>query len=118
MLRIPIDLTTATDGSATGYGQACAGFLYAVQLVDGDLADGVDLTLTCETDNLSIPLLTIADFNSDQILYPRVAEAKVTDGSALTFYTMPLAFGRPKAVLASGGSAKSGSVILYIVEDV
>jgi hypothetical protein len=116
MQKIRISFTTATDGSATAYGEACKGTLYAAQLVDGDLADGVDLTLTCENADLAIPLLVIADFNTDQMSYPRVLQNLNTDGSALSTHCEPLVFGRPKAVIASGGSLKSGAVVLYIRE--
>ncbi len=116
MQKIQIDLTTDGSGNATGYGSAPAGGgrLYAVQLVDGDFADGVDLTLTSEEQNLSSPLLTKADWNTDQMLYPRVAECLNTDGSALTVYCEPLVFGRIKAVIAQGGASKTGAVILYV----
>ena len=116
MRKVKVDVTTATDGSATAYGEVVVGTLFAVQLVDGDLADGVDLTLTSEHEGLSIPALVKADFNSDQMVYPRVLEALNTDGTALTTHTMPLVFGRPKVVIASGGAVKSGSVILYVIE--
>jgi hypothetical protein len=116
MIRRVINIETATDGSATAYGGAAVGVLYAVQKVDGDLADGVDLTLTCEEENLSIPLLVEADFNSDGMAYPRVLEALNTDGTALSTHCMPVVFGRPKAVIANGGSVKTGAIVLYIVE--
>lgn len=116
MRKEVITLTTDTAGAATGFGKACQGTLYAVQLVDGDLADGVDITLTCENEHLSIPVLVKADFNTDQIVYPRVLQALNTDGTALTTHCEPLLFGRPKVVLAQGGSVKTGYVILYVRE--
>jgi hypothetical protein len=90
------------------------GRLYAVQCIDGDLADGVDLTLTAEHGELSIPLLIKADWNSDQMIYPRVPCAAIADGSALTWYDLPLVNGKPKAVLAQGGDTKTGAIVLYI----
>jgi len=118
MKAVRIDIETATDGSFTGYGSAVAGIgtLYAVQLVDGDLSDGVDVTITAEHSDLSIPLLVKADFNTDQIAYPRVLEALNTDGTALGTHCEPLVFGRPKVVIASGGAVKTGAVILYVRE--
>jgi len=118
MKRIVIPVTTATDGSATAYAEAIAGAqtLYAVQLVDGDLADGVDVTLTCENEDLSMPLLVAADWNSDKMVYPRVLENLNTDGTALTSHCMPVVFGRPKVVIAQGGAVKTGKVILYVLE--
>lgn len=114
MRVIRIDLTTDGSGDATQFGESAVGFLYAVQLVDGNFDDGVDVTLTAEHSDLSIPLLVAADWNSDKMLYPRVLQNLNTDGTALTTHALPLVFGRLKAVIASGGATKSGSVIAYI----
>ena len=116
MRKVIVNVTTDGSGDGTGYGEAVAGTLYAVQLVDGDFADGVDITLTCENEELSIPLLVKADFNTDQMVYPRVLEALNTDGSDLSSHAMPLCFGRPKAVVAQGGATKTGKFILYVVD--
>jgi len=116
MIKRRINITTATDGSCTAYGEAAVGLVYAVQLVDGTLADGVDVTVTCEEESLSIPILVKADFNTDQIVYPRVLQALNTDGTALTTHTQPLCYGRPKVVIAQGGAVATGAVILYIIE--
>ena len=117
MRIISLSGTTNTAGALmVSASESLHGLLYAVQLVDGALADGVDITLTCEQESLSIPLLTKADFNTDQIVYPRVAEALNTNGSALTTYSMPLINGVPKMVLAAGGATAAGGCILYIVE--
>ena len=116
MIRRVINITTDSSGDCTAYGEAAVGVLYAVQEVDGDLADGVDLTLTSEEENLSIPLLTHANFNSDGMVFPRVLENLNTDGTALTTHCMPVVFGMPKAVIAQGGSTKSGKIVLYILE--
>ena len=110
-----ISLTTNAGGAATTTTTAkYLGKLYAVQLVDGDFDDGVDLTLTCETPDLSIPLLTIANFNTDQMQYPRVLQNLNTDGTALTTHTPPVVAGQIKAVIAQGGNAKTGAVICFI----
>lgn len=112
---IRIDLTTNSSGAITVTdNRKVFGKLHAVQLVDGDFADGVDLTLTCETPDLSIPLLTIANFNTDQILYPRVLQNLNTDGSALSTHDKPLVAGQIKAVIAQGGDTKTGAVICFI----
>jgi len=39
-----------------------------------------------------------------------------TDGSDLATYTPPIISGRPKVVIASGGAAKTGYVILHLME--
>jgi hypothetical protein len=116
MITRTINLTTDGSGDGTGTAEAAVGLLYAIQVIDGDLADGFDLVLTAERDSLSIPLWTKTDVNTDQMIYPRVAQTLNTDGSALTDHALPLFFGTPKAVIAQGGATKSGSVVLYIME--
>ena len=116
MKAIRLDVTTDTGGDGTSalIPVPGGGLVYAVQCVDGDFADGVDLTLTAETGEVSIEILAVADFNSDRIYYPRTTEQLNTDGSDLTSYTYPLAFGKIKAVIAQGGSVKTGAVVVYI----
>lgn len=118
MIKRTISLTTSSGGAATAYADPVPGngFLYAIQLVDGNFDDGVDIAITAEEENLSIPLYTKADFNTDQMVYPRTPTAAVADGSALTNYAEPLVIGRIKAVIAQGGDTKTGSIVLYIRE--
>lgn len=114
-IQVRFDLTTDGSGNASKTADDFyMGTLYAVQLVDGTFDDGVDLTLTCENGDLSITLLTKADWNTDQIAYPRVLQALNTDGTALTSHAEPMIYGKPKAVIAQGGATKTGAVILYI----
>ena len=109
-------ITTDGSGDATFTSPITViGLLYAVQLVDGDFADGVDITLTSEQGDLSIPLLTKADWNTDQMVLPRVLEALNTDGSALTTSGLQVVCGKPKVVIAQGGATKTGRVILYVL---
>jgi hypothetical protein len=113
-----IDLTTDGSGAATQYSDSVSGggFLYAVQLIDGNFDDGVDITLTAEHADLSIPLLVAADWNTDKMVYPRVLQNLSTDGTNLTTHTMPLVVGRIKAVVAQGGATKTGALVCYIVD--
>lgn len=114
MRSTKVNLTTNTAGAATEYGEAVVGSVYAVQLIDGDFADNVDVTVTCENENLSMPILVKANFDTDHLVYPRVLQALDTDGSALTTHCEPLAYGRIKVVIAQGGSVKTGAVIVYV----
>lgn len=117
MKKVRLDITTDGSGNATVQSEDkdLEGLLYAVQLIDGDFDDGVDLTLTSEDGNLANPLLTKADFNTDQMVYPRTLEHLNTTGGNLTTHTMPIVLGRLKAVIAQGGATKSGSVVAYII---
>ena len=116
MKKVIINVTVNSSGDGSAFGKSVVGALYAVQLIDGTFADGVDVTITAEQGDLSIPLLVKADFNANSIYYPRVLEALNTDGTALATHTMPLVAGRPKVLIAAGGNATSGSFILYIAE--
>ena len=121
MIRISLSVTTNSsgDGSSdalTNLVPSAMGLLYAVQLVDGSFDNGVDLVLTSEQGDLSVPLLSKENFDTDQMVYPRVLEALSTDGTSLSTHAMPLVAGKPKAVVANGGNAKTGTFILYILE--
>lgn len=117
-----IDVTTATGGAGSASGdRSILGLLYAVQLIDGDFADGVDVTITCEHGELSSTLLAKADFNTDSMFYPRELVHGTADGAALTGTaggdrTLPIIMGTPKVAIAAGGDAKTGGVILYYLE--
>jgi hypothetical protein len=115
MKRLVIDVTTNSGGAGTGYSQSTLGLLYAVQLGVGTFSAGVDLVLTCEN-GFSIPLLTIANFNTSQILYPRVVENDATDGGEETTKTMPIVAGRILATIAQGGAVTSGTIVAYVLE--
>lgn len=114
MIRVPVT-TDAAGAGTTQATQRTNGVLYAVQLIDGDFDNGVDVTLTFEQAEVSIPVLVKADFNTDQIVYPRAYAALGTDGSALTDIVLPISVGYPKAVVAQGGNVKSGTFIFYII---
>lgn len=119
MRAVRIDVTTdaSGDGSTTA-SVGVLGTLYAIQLSDGDFADGVDITVTSQQGELAFPLFVKADFNTDQVIYPRVLQALNTDGTALTTHCQPIIVGAPKVVVAQGGNVKSGSFIFYIQEHI
>lgn len=122
MRIIKVSVTTNGSGDGTGIqdnGERGAnGVLYALQLVDGTFADGVDVVATFEQGDVSIPVLTKADFNTDQIVYPRADAALVADGSAASANNiLPAAVGRFKVVVAQGGDTRTGSFIAYVLDD-
>lgn len=117
MIKMPVTCDTAGAGTTLFEENDIVGLVYAVQLIDGTFADGVDVTVTVEQGDLSIPILAKVDFNTDQMVYPRAAQALNTDGTALTSHCMPIAIGQPKVVIAQGGDGGAGAVILYVLED-
>lgn len=119
MKDIRLSYTTAAGGGATVLGEtAIAGKLYAVEYHPGTTDTGATLALTCEG-IASKPLLTKASAGTtNSWYYPRDLMHKVEDGTALTGTagadrTMPILAGVPKLVVASGGNAMSGAVVLH-----
>ena len=117
MDRMYLSVTTATDGSATAYGdRSICGLLMAVQWVDGDLADGVDAVLSCENTPGAKTLLTLTNADDDATYYPR-AVAHTAAGVAQTAYDQFIPIdGLLKLAVTNGGSAKSGGCIVYWLE--
>ena len=97
------------------------GRLYAVTVVDGNLADNFDITLTYANAQAgTITLLTLTNLSADKIYYPRTL-VQGLDGVDLTGTAggdreMQLVAGVVTSTLADGGSLTSGSVLLYIVD--
>src|SRR5512133_1944642 len=114
--------TTDGDGNATAIGsRSVRGLLYAVQWIDGNLADGVDGVLsTVNSDAANANLLTLTNADNDALYYPRhVVHSEA--GAALTGTSggdraMPLLDGTPKLVISSGGATRAGGCVLYWVD--
>ena len=91
--------------------------LYAVEWVDGDLANEVDAVLSCidTASGIDTTLLTLTDADDDAWYYPREAEDSNV-GVALTTYTLNVVQGKLQLVIASGGDTKTGGAWVYTVE--
>lgn len=123
MKRITISLVTDTSGAGTLYSEAVYGKLYAVKYKPGSLATETDVTITCEDDGASKPVLTLTDAGTSALWkYPRDL-VHDTSGTALTGTSggdraKIICHGRFKVVLAQGGGATSdGLLTLHIDED-
>lgn len=123
MKKMVFAITTNGSGAATVTGErTVVGKLYAVEYQPGTIATGATLTITAENGVYSKPLLTKANAGTSNVLfYPRDIAHHVADGSALTGtagydLVSPLIAGVPKVVIASGGAAAIGKVILYFEE--
>ena len=120
MKKMVLSFTTSTGGDATATGErAILSKLYAVEYRPAATSDAT-LTLTCtEYGAVAKPLLTKASSGASNVwYYPRDIPHAVADGSALTASAggdrvCPILAGVPKLVVASGGSALSGSLILF-----
>ncbi len=121
---ILLEVTTDAggDGTATAT-RAVNGLLYAVQYVDGTLDATADITLSAVNTDSDVDqtFLTITNGANDAWYLPRVPLHDAA-GTAVTFdgsneiYGMAVINGTLKAVVAQGGNAKTGSVIVYYTE--
>lgn len=120
-----IKLKFETDGDgavAVESERRVFGYLEKVYWEDGDLADGVDATLSMiETPaGVEETILTLTDENNDKVFYPRHLVHSEA-GAALTGTqggdrVRPFLNGKPKLVIAQGGDTKSGSMTLIVVD--
>ncbi len=123
LVDVRLDVTTDTNGDGSLVAsRALVGRLYAVDLIDGTYDDGVDATLSCinTPSGVARDLLVIANYNTDQTLYPRTLLHGDSNGAALTGTAggdrdMPLVNGTLKLVIAQGGNTKTGGVIAYVL---
>lgn len=118
MRHYEINILTNGSGAFTGtVAGVGVGLLYAVQWVDGDLADGVGAVLSVASAVSAVDdtLLTLTAANADKWYYPRVVEHGNT-GSDLTTYALQVVTGALKVVVSSGGDAKSGAVHFWLID--
>jgi hypothetical protein len=113
--------TTSTAGSVTiDAPTPVFGHLEAVRLLIGSLEATTDIVVSCQNYAVADTLLTLTDASANALYYPRgVVHSEA--GAALTGTsggdrTRMLMTGVPRCAIASGGSAKSGGVILYYTE--
>jgi hypothetical protein len=119
--RFIVSVTTAADGSFTGYTPYLSGKLCAIHYVKTDFADGVDFTITSEATGET--LWTESNVNAAKVCRPRgathsnagVAALFAGAGEAVNDL-IRLGRDRVKIVIASGGNAKAGAFHV-VVED-
>lgn len=119
--RFTHNVTTAADGSYTGYVGPLSGRLCAIHYVKTNFADGVDFTITAEATGET--LWTEANVNAAKVCMPRgathsnvgVAALYASGGTAVNDL-IRLSRDRVKIVLASGGNATTGQFIIIIEE--
>lgn len=120
-----VSLTSAADGSGTGYTPKISGTIRAIHYIkDGGAnpyANGVDFAITAETTGEGI--WTESDVNASKACYPRagthstvgVASLYAAAGTAVND-AIRLGNDRVKIVLAQAGNAKVGAFHI-VVED-
>lgn len=117
MRRVRIPITTAADGSATVYSARISGKVHSVHYVKTDFANGVDFAVTAEATGENI--WTESDVNASAVRYPRAAThsqagvaALYAAGGTAVQDKVGMANDRIKVVIAQGGNAKSGALIV------
>jgi hypothetical protein len=122
MRRQIVSITTAADGSGTGYAPPPAGGakLYAVRYVaDGTIPYANTVTFTLTEEDSAQSYLATGAIAASTTFYPRAATVDPTNAANLyaaagqaVHDLMPVA-GRLKIVLATGGNAKAGQFYVY-----
>lgn len=117
--KFTISILTDGSGNATAYSRYLSGYINAIQYVKTDFSDGVDFTITAEATGESI--LALTDQNTAVKLFPRAAThstagvASLYAGSGQAVNTrIALGADRVKVVIAQGGSAKTGAVVVTV----
>lgn len=122
MKRFKVTLTTAADGTVTGYTPRTSGKIHQIEYVkDGvnGFANGVDFTVTGEATGVAI--WAESDVNASAVRSPRFATH--TQAGAASLYAaggtpvqdkIGLANDRVKIAVAQGGNAKVGTFHVLI----
>ena len=113
--RVPF--TTDASGDATVYSKPVVGLLHAIRYEYDDAATGASITIT--DDSTGIALLTITSAGTSSTTHlPRGATVSTSNAAALYASggeavndRLPTA-GAVKIVVASGGDAKAGAIVL------
>ena len=118
-----INVTVDADGDGTGYSETSVfGLLYAVQWIDGDLADNNTAVLSTMNNAAAETLLTLGAGEGDNDIkyYPRAvvhdAAATALTGTSGGDRAMPVVAGLLRLVIAAGGVSKTGGCIVYVME--
>lgn len=119
--RFTINVTTAADGSYTGYSPYISGKVCAIHYIKTNFTDGVDFTITAEATGET--LWTEANVNAAKVCMPRGAThsnagvaALYASGGVAVNDLIRLGRDRVKIVLAAGGNATTGQFMI-VTED-
>ena len=118
-MRITAVTDSAGNSTDTGEG-SITGQLYALEWIDGDCANGVDITvtLTSRSSGIDLQLFQKDNVNDDAIYYPRT-QVHNTSGTALTLEGSEIAYdyiavnGIPEITVGAGGATKTCECLLY-----
>lgn len=119
--RFTVDVTTASDGTATAYSPYLSGYIHEIHYIKTDFADGVDFTITAEATGETI--WTQSDVNAAAVKAPRQATHSTVGVAALyasggTAVNDRIALGRDrvKIAIAQGGNVKTGQFQIVVAD--
>lgn len=117
--RIKVSVTTAADGSYTGYTEPVTGLISAIHYLKTDFADTVDFAITCELTGHG--LWTEANVTASAVRAPRQVVHDLVGGQRLFAGAgQPLADKiavkdeRIKFAITNGGDTKTGTFYLIL----
>jgi hypothetical protein len=117
--RFTVDVTTASDGTATAYSPYLSGELVQISYIKTDFADGVDFTITAEATGQT--LWTESNVNAAKDCFPRAATHSTAGVASLyaaggTAVNDRIGLGRDrvKIVIAQGGNVKTGQFQIVV----
>jgi hypothetical protein len=117
--RFNVDVTTASDGSATVYTPYLSGYINAIEYIKTNFTDGVDFTITAEATGETI--WTEANVNAAKVCLPRAAThttagvaALYAAGGVAVLDRIAIGRDRVKIVIASGGNATTGEFVVVV----
>lgn len=116
--RHRVDITTASDGTATAFTPNVTGRILGVVYVKNNFANGVDFAITLET--TGEPILALTDQNASGVFYPRVPVDDETGADATLDGTRKLrepvvaVSDRVRIAVAQGGDGKTGTVHIVV----
>ena len=117
--RFIVDVTTASDGSATAYSPYLSGEIVQISYIKTDFADGVDFTITGEA--IGQTLWAESNVNAAKNCFPREAihstagvAALYAAGGTSVNDRIALSRDRVKIVIAQGGNTKTGQFQIVV----
>lgn len=106
-------VTTAADGSFTGYTDEVSGRLLAIRYVKSNFDNGSTMTVTLETTGIAVWAESNVDASATRLPRTQVCgptgTALTYDGTRTVNEPIVVAKERIKLVVASGGNAKTGT---------
>jgi hypothetical protein len=118
MIPVYLTLTVAADGTGTvADRKARRGFLYGIEYIKTNYADGIDFTVNSTNSVTADLLYTGTNVNASATLIPRL-DTVTNAGVSQTSYINMIPFsGKLSVTVAQGGNATSGAFILWVIED-